>query len=88
MITLAAMMAGAVAQYDDMFSPDGRRCRTVRDSEDNNITRPSQTRISAPQTQLHDFTVKGITYKAKSRQDAIKMAVRDGVLLNKKKKKK
>lgn len=80
LLSLAAMMGAAMGAYNDRFF----QTDSVKDTEQKQ--RPSQKPVNVPPVQLHDFTVQGVIFKAKSRQDAIKMAVRQGLLPNKKKK--
>lgn len=93
--TLAALMGAAMVGYEDKFyhhetalrNDQSRLYDAVREMDERS-EKTRQTLTRAVPEQLHDFTIKGITFKAKSRQDAIKQAVRQGVLPNKKKKRK
>lgn len=92
--TLAALMGAAMTSYEDKFfsreesRADSQRLYDKVKEMDEGAMKGRQTLTRAVPEQLHDFTIKGITFKAKSRQDAIKQAVRQGVLPNKKKKRK
>lgn len=91
--TLAALMGAAMTGYEDKFfrhedTADQSRLYDAVREMDERSEKARQTLTRAVPEQLHDFTVKGITFKAKSRQDAIKQAIRQGVLPNKKKKRK
>lgn len=92
LLSLAAMMGAAMRAYDNKFFQtdsvsDYERLKQSIDEKDT-VQRPSQKSVNVPPVQLHDFTVQGVTFKAKSRRDAIIMAVRQGILPNKKKKRK
>lgn len=91
LLALASLMGAAMSEYDRKFFQIGTDSRAdyerLKQSIDEKRT-SSQKRINVPTTQLYDFTIQGVTFKAKSRQDAIKMAVRQGLLPNKKKKRK
>lgn len=92
--TLAALMGAAMTGYEDKFfrhedtQADQSRLNNAVREMDERSEKARQTLTRAVPEQLHDFNVKGITFKAKSRQDAIKQAVRQGILPNKKKKRK
>lgn len=92
--TLAALMGAAMTGYEDKFfrhentQADQQRLHDRLKELDEQSEKAHQTLARAVPEQLHDFTIKGITFKAKSRQDAIKQAVRQGILPNKKKKRK
>lgn len=94
LLSLAALMGAAVGAYNDKFFQTDSRAdyerlkRSIDEKDAEQLQKPSQKPVNVPPVQLHDFTVQGVTFKAKSRQDAIKMAVRQGLLPNKKKKRK
>lgn len=79
----ASMMLGA----ENFYSPS-RRSHDLDLNNDFEPEPPSPRPVKIVPDQLHEFSIQGHKVMAKSRQDAIKRLIREGLIKDKKKKRK
>ena len=81
---LAGAFLAEAMRYENVFREPRPTARVVEPDPE----RPSQRPVKIVPDQLHEFCIQGHKVMAKSRQDAIKRLIREGLIKDKKKKRK